>query len=129
MKRPIQKFDLTDSFFKENREVRQDFFILFDGVISHMFQYIMIESMVLSPGNAEGPDLIAINLGTGRGCEITGHDLIRILWSFQARALVFLTLGRRMEDKKDVEIHSIEVNYKSPDGKSDLKGMDGKLGA
>ena len=108
-KRQAQKFEREDEFFKTDPQ-RQDFFIVNDGATWQLFPYIAIEGMVYSQGDASVPDILLLNLGAGRGVEIQGRCLLRVLYAFQGRQVVSLALG----ETKDMAIHAIEVAQREP---------------
>jgi len=101
----VPKFEQENQFVRKSEE-RQDFFMVHDGVVWYLFQYICIESGAYSPGSVEMPDLITLNLGGGRWAEIHGRSLLRVLSAFHARQIVSLELG----ETKDMAISAIEVN-------------------
>ena len=108
-KRQAPKFEREDEFFKTDPQ-RQDFFIVNDGATWQMFPYIAIESTVYSQGGSSTPDILLINLGQGRGVEIQGRSLLRVLYAFQGRLVVSLALG----ETKDMVVFAIEAVLKEP---------------
>ena len=108
-KSKVQKFEREEEFFKTDPQ-RQDFFLINDGATWQMFPYIEIDSAVYSPGGVSMPDVIIVNLGAGRGVEIQGKSLLRVLNAFQGRLVVSLSPG----ETKDLAIHAIEAVQREP---------------
>ena len=108
-KTPAQKFEREDEFFKTDAQ-RQDFFLVNDGSSWQLFPFIAIESSVYSQGTFDAPDILILGLGAGRGVEIQGRSLLRVLNAFQGRQVVSLALG----ETKDMAIHSVEVAQREP---------------
>jgi hypothetical protein len=108
-KRQTPKFEREDEFFRTDPQ-RQDFFIVNDGATWQMFPYIAIEGTVYSQGGSSTPDILLLNLGAGRGVEMQGRSLLRVLYAFQGRQVVSLALG----ETKDMAIHAIETIQKEP---------------
>lgn len=104
----VPKFEQENQFVRKSEE-RQDFFMLHDGAVWYLFQYIIIESGAYSPGSVEMPELISLNLGGGRWAEIHGRSLLRVLSAFQSRQIVSIELG----ETKDMAISAIEVNARA----------------
>ena len=108
-KPPVQKFEREDEFFKTDAQ-RQDFFLVNDGTTWQLFPFIAIESAVYSQGTFDAPDILILGLGAGRGVEIQGRSLLRVLNAFQGRQVVSLALG----ETKDMAIHGIEAIQREP---------------
>ena len=112
MQKPqVQKFECEDEFFRTDPQ-RQDFFLINDGATWQLFPYIGLESSVYSPGGSSAPDILLLNLGVGRGVEIQGRCILRVLHAFQGRQVVSLSLG----ETKDMAIYAIETDQKEPAG-------------
>lgn len=109
----IKKYEREEEFFKTSVE-RQDFFLVNDGATWQLFPYISLETVVYSESSEKVPDILLLNLGGGRGVEIHGRSLLRVLQAFQGRQVVSLALG----ETKDLAVHTIEAVQKEP-GKQD----------
>lgn len=110
MQKPqIQKFESENQFFKTAID-RQDFFLVNDGTTWQLFPYISVETAVYTQGGASAPDILLLNLGAGRGIEIQGRSLLRVLHAVQERLLISLTLG----ETKDMAVFAIEVIQNCP---------------
>ena len=108
-----REFEREDEFLKTSVE-RQDFFLVNDGATWQLFPYISLETAVYSEGTEKVPDVLLLNLGGGRGVEIHGRALLRVLQAFQGRQVISLALG----ETKELAIHAIEAVQKEP-GKKD----------
>lgn len=110
MQKPqVQKFESENQFFKTAID-RQDFFLVDDGATWQLFPYISLETAVYTQGGSSAPDILLLNLGAGRGVEIQGRSLLRVLHAVQERLLVSLALG----ETKDMAIFAIEAVQKEP---------------
>jgi len=107
-KSQVRKFENEGGFFKTAVE-RQDFFMVYDGAVWRLFQYIALEVAIYSSGSGNAPDLLLLDLGRGRSVEIHGQSLFRVLHAFQSRLLVSLEPG----ETKDMEIIGIEAVEKN----------------
>ncbi len=118
MQKPqVQKFESENQFFKTSVD-RQDFFLVNDGAVWQMFPYIGVENAIYSEGGSSVPDVMVVNLGAGRGVEIQGRGILRVLHAFQSRQLVSLSLG----ETKDMAVFAIEVIHNEPARQRDPQG-------
>ena len=108
-KQQVPKFEREEEFFKTASD-RQDFFIVNDGATHQLFPYIGVETAVYSQGTSSAPDILLLNLGAGRGVEIQGRSILRVLYAFQGRLVVSLSLG----ETKDMAIYAIEAVQQEP---------------
>ncbi len=104
-----RKFEREDEFFKTSLE-RQDFFLVNDGATWQLFQYISLETAVYSEGTEKAPDVLLLNLGGGRGVEIHGRALLRVMQTLQGRQVISLALG----ETKELAVHAIEAVQREP---------------
>ena len=104
----VRKFESEEGFFKTAVE-RQDFFMVYDGAVWRLYQYIALEAVIYSSGSGNTPDLLLLDLGRGRSVEIHGRSLFRVLHAFQGRLLVSLEPG----ETADMAIIGIEAVEKT----------------
>jgi len=105
-KSQVRKFEREGDFFKTAIE-RQDFFMVYDGALWRLYQYIAIEIAIYGSGSESSPDLLLLNLGGGHSVEIHGRSLFRVLHAFQGRLLVSLEPGEAA-DMAIVDIEAVE---------------------
>lgn len=105
----IRKYEREEEFFKTSAE-RQDFFLVNDGATWQLFPYISLETAVYSEGTEKVPDVLLLNLGGGRGVEIHGKAILRVMQAFQGRLVISLALG----ETKELAVHAIEAVQKEP---------------
>jgi len=104
MQNQVRKFESEGDFFKTAVD-RQDFFMVYEGTLWRLYQYIGIETAVYGSGSGSAPDLLLLDLGRGRSIEIHGRSLFRVLHAFQGRLLVSLEPG----ETADMAIIGIEA--------------------